>query len=225
LVSHDLRAPLRAIDGFSQVLRDEHAGPMNDEGRRLLGSVQRNAAHMKELLDGLLIFAKLGFKPLEKIDVELDPLVHAIVGELQMANPSRHIEWHIEPLGKVAGDPLLLRQVFYNLLANAAKFTRGRSPAVIDVTRTEQPDRIVFAVRDNGAGFDSQYAERLFAVFQRLHTQQEFEGTGVGLAIVQRVVQRHGGTVWAESRLGEGATFYVALPPDGSTALLKSKEG
>jgi signal transduction histidine kinase len=211
-VSHDLRAPLRAIDGFSAILTDEHSATLDPEGRRLLGTVRRNVGQMSRLIEGLLTFSRLSYRPLAISSVDLMELIKEIDADVRAAEPGRQIQMTIEPLGWLEGDPLLLRQVFVNLLSNAVKFTRNRPVAVIHVRRVDQDDRAVFSVRDNGAGFDMEYADKLFGVFQRLHRPDEFEGTGVGLAIAQRIVHRHGGTMWAESEPDKGACFYVALP-------------
>lgn len=210
-ISHDLRAPLRAIDGFAQILNDDHAKGLPPEGQKLIGSIRRNAVQMGQLIDGLLAFARLGFKPLTLQRLELNPIVEEAVAELRNLERDRQLEVVVGPMGYLEGDATLLRQVFANLVSNAIKFTRGRTPARIEVGRHQEHERSVFYVKDNGVGFDPKFSEKLFSVFQRLHSEKEFEGTGVGLALVQRIVARHGGTVWAQAKPGEGACFYLAF--------------
>jgi two-component system sensor kinase len=216
-VSHDLRAPLRAVDGFSRLLEEGQAERLDDEGRRLLGVVRANARRMGELIEDLLAFSRLGRLPLHTRPVQLDDLVRQTVDELRLAVDGRRIDFAVGSLGGAEVDPSLLKQVLVNLLGNAVKFTRDRDPAVIEVGARDAPEAgtaRVYYVRDNGAGFDMRHASKLFGVFQRLHRAEEFEGTGVGLAIAQRVIARHGGRIWAEAALGEGATFYFTLAAD-----------
>jgi two-component system, sensor histidine kinase len=213
-VSHDLRAPLRAIDGFSKILEEDHAEALNGEARRLLGVVRRNVAQMSALIDGLLSFSRLTLRPLETEPVSMNDMAREVFDELVDDARRATMSLTLGALGTVEADRTLIRQVWANLLGNAIKFTRGRSPAVIEVERKDAPREAIFSVRDNGAGFDMAYADKLFGVFQRLHRMEEFEGTGVGLALVQRIIQRHGGRVWAEGRVGEGAVFYFSLPFD-----------
>ena len=213
-VSHDLRAPLRAIDGFSRLLADSQGTQLDADGQRLLGLVRSNARRMGELIEDLLAFARLGRLPLRTEPVQLDQLVQQTITELRAAVDGRQIDFAVGTLGGAEVDPSLLKQVLVNLLGNAVKFTRDRDPAVIEVgcrDAAEADPVRVYYVRDNGAGFDMRHADKLFNVFQRLHRTDEYEGTGVGLAIAQRVIARHGGRIWAEARLGEGATFYFTL--------------
>ena len=249
-VSHDLRAPLRHIDGFSELL-GKHAATLDDKGRRYLKTISESAKQMGTLIDDLLQFSRIGRAELRKSAISLNHLVQESLASLKQDTDNRKISWNIGELPDVHGDPTLLRQVFVNLLSNAVKYTRGRNEAKIEIGtmqmvnggegqarmvdgRTEkgqgssvhesgqtgvdhQPsDEVVIFVRDNGAGFDPQYAHKLFGVFQRLHAAHEFEGTGIGLANVQRIIVRHGGRVWAEGKVNEGATFYVALPKHGN---------
>jgi len=212
-VSHDLRAPLRAIDGFSHALLEDHGPTLPVDGQRLLSLVRESAQRMGRLIDDLLAFARLGTKSLVVAPVDLAALTHTVVQELQQANAERRVAVTVAALPSVQGDPALLRQVLTNLVGNAFKFTRHRPDAQIEIgTRNEGRDIICY-VRDNGAGFDMRYADKLFGVFQSLHRTDEFEGTGVGLALVQRIVRRHGGRVWAEGRVNEGATFSFTLSP------------
>jgi two-component system sensor histidine kinase/response regulator len=211
-VSHDLRAPLRAIAGYSRILINRCAPALPDEGRRLLDNVINSAHRMSQLIDDLLRFSRLSRQPLSKGTVHIKPLVDEIVAELLKESGDRVIDFQVGDLPDCQGDTSLLRQVFFNLLSNAVKFTRAKQPAIVQVGCHDQPGEKVYFVRDNGAGFDMQYSEKLFGVFQRLHTTEEFEGTGIGLSIVQRIIQRHGGRVWAEAATNEGATFYFTLP-------------
>lgn len=213
-VAHDLRAPLRAIDGFARILVEDHGPQLDEEARRVLGVVVTNVGRMGELIDGLLAFSRLGRAGLTLADVDMDTLAHDVAAELQAADP-RPVTVEIRPLGRVRCDPTMLRQVWANLLANARKFSRDRSPALVVVERRDEADEPTFAVRDNGVGFDMQYAAKLFEMFQRLHPASAFEGTGIGLALVRRVVERHGGRVWAEGEVERGATFTFTLPRGG----------
>ena len=213
-VAHDLRAPLRAVDGYASMLEDTYAGRLDAEGRRLLGVVRASSHLMGRLIDALLDFARLGRQPLRTQPVELDNLVNQIVDELRADCGRRSIDFAVGKLGTAEADPALLRQVLANMLGNAVKFTRDKNPAVVEVgcrRETEKGDENIYYVKDNGTGFDMRYADKLFGMFQRLHGADEYEGTGVGLSIVQRIINRHGGRVWADSRPGEGATFYFTL--------------
>ena len=213
-VAHDLRSPLRAVDGYARMLEDAYAGGMDAEGRRLLGVVRASSQLMGRLIDALLDFARLGRQPLRTRPVELDDLVNQVIDELRAGCAGRSIEFAVGKLGTAVADPALLKQVLANLLGNAIKFTRDKNPAVVEVGRRKEAETgaaSVYYVKDNGAGFDMRYSEKLFGVFQRLHRAEEYEGTGVGLSIVQRVITRHGGRVWADSRPSEGATFYFTL--------------
>lgn len=211
-VSHDLRAPLRSIDGFSRILIEEHTSNLPPEALGYLKRVRAGAQQMGVLIDDLLTFSRLGRQPMRAQPVDLAALTRQISDQLKAEAPSRAINVSIDALPPVHGDASLLRQVMSNLLANAFKFTRTRDQADIHVG-FDQEQRAFF-VRDNGVGFDMRYADKLFGVFQRLHRADEFEGTGVGLAIVQRIIHRHGGRVWADGRLNEGAVFWFTLPGD-----------
>lgn len=210
-VSHDLRAPLRAIVGFVQILEEDHGASFNADARRSLERVKANAARMGQLIDDLLAFARIGRVSMTRQRVDLHHIAHTMAEEAVGA-ADREIKVVIEPLPPCMGEPVLLEQVFANLLSNAVKFTARSAQPLITVGATTLNGETVYYVRDNGAGFDDRYAEKLFGVFQRLHRTTEFEGTGVGLAIVQRAINRHGGRVWAEGKVNGGATFYFTLP-------------
>jgi signal transduction histidine kinase len=211
-VSHDLRSPLRAIDGFVGMLLEDHAKSLDAEGRRLLDVVVKNARKMGALIDDLLEFSRLGRTAMRASPVDMKALVDEALQELLASSPGRRIETKVAALPAAFGDRTLLRQAWVNLLGNAVKYTRQRSVATIDVGGSAGDPENTYWVKDNGAGFDPRYADKLFGVFQRLHSESEFEGTGVGLALVQRVVNRHGGRVWAEGAPGAGATFTFTLP-------------
>jgi PAS domain S-box-containing protein len=215
-VSHDLRAPLRAIDGFAGVLEQELGPRLDASAASHLHTVRRQASRMGQLIDDLLAFAKLGRRPLMKQAVDVDALVRSCVEDLEPALAGRECRFSIGDLPPCEGDEALLRQVFFNLLANAIKFTAGREVAHVDVGTIEGTSPPVYFVRDDGAGFDMAYKDKLFGVFQRLHREDEFEGIGVGLATVERVVHRHGGRVWAEAAVGAGATFFLTLEEEAA---------
>ncbi|MBI3618497.1 PAS domain S-box protein [Candidatus Peregrinibacteria bacterium] len=210
-VSHDLRAPLRAIDGFSKILLEEYAPKLGDEGVRLTSTIRKNTQQMGRLIDDLLAFSKIGREQMKTQDVEMNEMATTIFEELKGAVPKRKITLSIQKIPRAKVDSALMRQVWTNLLSNAIKFTKPREEAVIDVT-CKTDGEMIYSVKDNGVGFDMQHVDKLFGVFQRLHDPAEFEGTGVGLAIVKRIVERHGGRVWAEGKVDGGATFYFALP-------------
>jgi light-regulated signal transduction histidine kinase (bacteriophytochrome) len=211
-VSHDLRAPLRHIDGYIEMLIDETGETLSDEAKRHLEVIADSSRHMSGLIDDLLAFSRTGRSELHLERVDLEPLVHEVIQSLEMGTRGRSIDWQIGPLPAVRGDSALLRQVFANLIGNAIKYTQPRESARVEVgCAGEEEGRQVFFVRDNGVGFDMAHAGKLFGLFQRLHRADEFEGTGIGLANVRRIVSRHGGTVWAEAELGRGATFYFSL--------------
>jgi PAS domain S-box-containing protein len=213
-VSHDLRAPLRAMDGFSRILLEEYASGLSEEAQRYLHLISTNALRMGHLVDDLLTFSRLSRQALKKQFVSPDSIVHQCLDELHAEQDGRRVEISIGELPTCQGDPALLKQVWFNLLANAIKYTRKREVAQIEVgarVDPQAPDVSIYFVRDNGVGFEMQYAHKLFGVFQRLHRADEYEGTGVGLAIVQRIVQRHGGRAWVEATVDQGATFFFTL--------------
>jgi PAS domain S-box-containing protein len=211
-VSHDLRAPLRAIDGFTRVLEEDYGNRLDEEGRRLCAVIRRSTRNMNGLIDDLLALSRLSRAEMDCRPTDMEAMVQSVFHELIPPEARARIDFQSGGLPTVACDPVLLRQAWINLLSNADKFSRNREKALIRVECRSTPGEDVFSIRDNGAGFDMQYADKLFGVFQRLHTASEFEGTGVGLAIVQRVVHRHGGRVWAEGEVDKGAVFYFALP-------------
>jgi light-regulated signal transduction histidine kinase (bacteriophytochrome) len=211
-VSHDLREPLRAVEGFCELFRSEFEASVPEPGRKLLERIWSGATRMNQLINDLLHFSRFSREPLNCLRVPLREIVLGIVAGLQERQGQSQVSVHVEELPDCYGDRSLLEQVLTNLLSNAFKFTAGRSAARVDVGSLRQGDRIVYYVRDNGVGFDMKYADKLFGVFQRLHSKDAFEGTGIGLSIVQRIIQRHGGSVWADSRPEEGATLYFSLP-------------
>ena len=210
-VSHDLRAPLRSIDGFSQALLEEYGGRLDDAARGHLDRVRAASQRMAQLIDDLLGLSRVTRAELRHERVDLSALAQSVVAELRGRDQERAVEIAIAPDLTVEADPDLLRVVLENLLANAWKYTAKRSPARIEFGLTRHDGKSAFYIRDNGAGFDMAYANKLFGAFQRLHSSREFEGTGIGLATVQRIVHRHGGKVWAEGAVGQGATFYFTL--------------
>jgi len=215
-VSHDLRAPLRHITGFATLL-EQHAGASLDaQGSRYLTTITEAAARMATLIDDLLAFSRMGRASLSKSRVDLAQLVRDARAEASADVNGRRIDWEVHDLPSVEGDPALLRPVMVNLLSNAIKYTSTRDEARIEVGAEAKPGEVVIFVRDNGVGFDMAYAHKLFGVFQRLHRADEFSGTGIGLANVRRIVQRHGGRTWAEGAVGCGATFYFSLPRQGA---------
>ena len=211
-VSHDLREPLRTIDGFSRILQKDYSEKLDAEAQRLIDIIRGGTQRMDLLISNLLSFSRIGRKQMELSEIDMGELAKAVSEEVRSAVPERKLRFNIKRLAAARGDPAMVRQVMVNLLANAVKFTRGKRLAVIEVGGLVQGDENVYYVRDNGVGFEPQYRDKLFSIFQRLHSEEEFEGTGVGLAIVQRIVQRHGGHVWAEGKVGCGATFYFTLP-------------
>lgn len=215
-ISHDLRAPLRHADGFSKLLLEEFEGKMDETGQGYILRIRQAVQHMERMVNELLNLGRVGRRELRTRTTPLRSLVDMALSELEGQSRGRPVEWRIGQLPEIECDPDLMESVFANLLANALKFTRGREPAIIEVGTMQQGGRTVIYVRDNGAGFEQQYASRLFGIFQRLHRPEEFEGTGVGLATVQRIVHKHGGQVWAEAELGRGATFFISLPAHGA---------
>jgi len=211
-VSHDLQAPIRAILGFSEMLLNQHAPNMSDEGRRLLNIVKGSAKKAAELIEGLLRLSHLGRQPLKKRPVNTLLLVQEVVEDLHKQQGDRRVEIRVGELPDCIGDPSLLRQVFVNLLSNAVKFTRQKENALIEIGFRREGAEEVYFVGDNGAGFNMKYTEKLFGAFQRMHSGEEFEGTGVGLSIVERIIRRHGGRIWADSTVGKGSIFHFTLP-------------
>lgn len=210
-VSHDLRAPLRHISGFSQMLMEDYADQLPPEAQKLLNNINTSSLYLGQLIEDLLRFSRLGRQPLSLQPVQMRSLVGDILHSMHKEQEERQIEITIGDLPDCFGDPTMLRQVLTNLLSNAFKFTRFTEKPVIEIGSQPTEEELIYFVRDNGAGFDMRYADKLFGVFQRLHSQRQFEGNGVGLSIVQRIIQRHGGTVWAQSEINQGATFYFSL--------------
>jgi signal transduction histidine kinase len=213
-VSHDLREPLRAVEGFCELFREEFGAAVPEAGRRLLERIWAGSSRMSQLINDLLHFARFSREPLHRLRVPLREMVLRTVERLEEGSGGRQVTVTVGDLPDCFGDQALLEQVMINLLSNAFKFTAGRNPASVEVGALRQGEAVVYFVRDNGVGFDMKYADKLFAVFQRLHSREEFEGTGIGLSIVQRIIQRHGGKVWADSRLQEGTTMYFSLPSE-----------
>lgn len=209
-VSHDLRAPLRSISNFAQMLEDSHAEQMDEKSTRLLGNIKRNAFKMDTLIDDLLAFSRLGRKSVQKQLVNMNELIPYVYNDIQ--TPFQKGELIVADLPQIEADYNLLKQVIINLLSNAIKYSSKIDHAKVEVGYTKEPNAVVYYIKDNGAGFDMEYSDKLFGVFQRLHSTKEFEGTGVGLAIVKRIVEKHGGRIWADAKVGEGATFYFSLP-------------
>jgi PAS domain S-box-containing protein len=214
-VSHDLRAPLRAIDGYARILQEEYGDKLDREGRRLTKVITNNAQKMGQLIDDLLAFSRLGKQHIVKVDIDMNTLVHSIVDKLISEENKKSIEFDIKPLLNAGGDSSMVRQVMINLISNAVKYSGKKEKPVIEIGSYKENGSINYYVKDNGAGFDARYTDKLFNVFQRLHGANEFEGTGVGLAIVHRIITRHGGKVWAEGKVNEGAVFYFSLPDSG----------
>ncbi|HEY1171744.1 MAG TPA: response regulator [Verrucomicrobiae bacterium] len=210
-VSHDLRTPLRHINGFIDFLKDSDSH-FTDEERNYLGLIASSAKQMGQMIDDLLEFSRMSRTEMWQTEVELKALVEEIIQQLKPETKDRNIEWNIADLPNVQADPFLLRHVLSNLILNAIKYSKPRNPAVIEIGASANDTEATIFVKDNGVGFDMKYADKLFGVFQRLHRKEEFEGVGVGLANVRRIIARHGGKTWAEGKVGEGATFYFSLP-------------
>ena len=220
-VSHDLRAPLRAVDGFSRILLQDYVDKLDDEGKRLLHIIHGNTQRMGELIDDLLALSRIGRKDIELSDTDMDKLAKAVCNEIKAANNDRKFQFDIKPLPPALGDSGMIRQVFFNFLFNALKFTKHRENAIIEVGGYVDGSENVYYVKDNGVGFDMRYKDKLFGAFQRLHSEKEFEGSGIGLAIVQRIINRHGGRIWAEGKVDEGATFYFTLPNQDKCSMVE----
>lgn len=211
-ISHDLRAPLRAIDGFTSILMDDYASKFDKEGKRLGEIIQDNTEKMGKLINDLLAFSRMGRAAMHISKIDMKNMVNAIYHEATSAIERKRITFNIAKLSKAEGDTNMMRQVWINLISNAVKFSSHRKQAIISVTCKEEEDKLTYCIKDNGVGFNMKYVDKLFGVFQRLHSEKEFEGTGVGLALVQRIIHRHDGEVWAEGEVDKGATFYFSLP-------------
>jgi len=210
-VSHDLRAPLRAVDGYTHILLEDYGSRLDDEGKRLCSVISESARNMGKLIDDLLAFSRIGRAAMQSSIIDMATMANSIFFELTTPEDRKRIDFHVSPLPSIVGDSTLIRQVWRNLLGNAVKFSFKKERAMVEINAEQHGDEVVYSVRDNGAGFDMQYVDKLFGVFQRLHSIKEFEGTGVGLAVVQRIIHRHGGRVWAESEPDKGATFYFTM--------------
>ncbi|MEO7989803.1 MAG: ATP-binding protein [Chryseolinea sp.] len=210
-VSHDLRAPLRSIDSYAKILREDYGKGIDAEGNRLVEIIVKNARRMGQLIDDLLDFSRLGRMELMKSKVDVNQIVEAVKRELMEQEKRSNIDFAIHALEPTMADPNMLRQVWINLISNALKYSSGQQHSKIEVGCYQQKDNTIYFIRDNGVGFDMKYVSKLFGVFQRLHKIQDFEGTGVGLALVHRIIMRHGGRIWAEAKINEGATFYFFI--------------
>lgn len=211
-VSHELCVPVRHIDGFVAMFRNRTAGGLNEENRQCLDKISAACANMVRMVEDLLIYARNTGGGLKKSPVVLTPMIREVINELAPLVLNRRIDWNVGDLPVVWADRMLLRRVLFQLLGNAVKFTRGCTSPWIEITAWKQNTDVVICVADNGAGFDMKFADRLFRIFQRLHASHEFEGGGAGLAIVARIVGRHGGSIWAEGLKDEGARFFVSFP-------------
>jgi signal transduction histidine kinase len=211
-VSHDLRAPLRSIHGYMNIFSEDYYHQLDDEGKRLIGISIANARRMGQLIDDLLAFSRLGRKELRKGEVDMQELVTDIWEEQKEAITDRAVDFRLKELPSVQAERVTVKQVWTNLISNAIKYSMHVNEAIIEAGSFEEGEGVVYYVKDNGAGFDMRYYEKLFGVFQRLHSEDEFDGTGVGLAIVSRIISKHGGRVWAEGKVGDGAVFYFWLP-------------
>jgi light-regulated signal transduction histidine kinase (bacteriophytochrome) len=211
-VSHDLKGPLRAIEGFCRMLVTKHSAKLDTEGIRLLNVVCTNSKRMDHLINDLLAFSRLGQQQISKSVIDLSVLAKQVFQQFLDQAPERDLQLIVNDLPPALADPNLLSQVMVNLLANAVKYTRPKKTAVIEVGGHTEGSEIVYYIKDNGIGFDKHYAHKIFETFERLHSADEYEGTGIGLSIVKRIIERHGGRVWAESELGRGSTFYFSIP-------------
>jgi len=211
-VSHDLRVPLRAIDGFSRIVIEDYENELDEEGVRLLNIIRENTKKMGQLIDDILLLSRAGRQEMNLGKLDMSALAKNVYGEFQQETETRNINFVVETMPPVKADRALITQVLTNLIGNAIKFTKKTDNPRIEFGYTEDEDDYIYHVKDNGAGFNMKYYDKLFGLFQRLHSQEEFEGTGVGLSIVQRIISRHNGRVWGEGEVGKGATIYFSLP-------------
>ncbi|WP_082564205.1 PAS domain-containing sensor histidine kinase [Flavobacterium sp. Root420] len=211
-VSHDLRAPIRAINGYTQILIEDHIDAIDDDGKNVLQAIIKNSNKMGVLIDDLLAFSKLGRKQVASVNINMATLLSTVISDMIVEKDENTPIFEIDDLAPAYGDPSLIKQVWINLISNAIKYSKYKSETRIKITSASKNDKIIYSIKDWGAGFDMEYYDKLFGVFQRLHSQEEFSGTGIGLAIVQKIINRHYGTVWAESKLDAGAVFYFSLP-------------
>jgi signal transduction histidine kinase len=215
-VSHDLKAPVRAIEGFSRMLMREHSVASESDRLNMIDTIYSNTRRMSRLIDDLLTFSRTSRKKVKKAELNLYAMTAKVFEQLRHLTPERDIQFHLAELPPAIGDRSLIEQVMVNLLANAIKFTRDKKTAIIEVGGRTESKETIYYIKDNGAGFDEKFAGKLYEVFQRLHSHDEYEGSGIGLSIVQNIIKRHGGRVWAEGKVNEGATFYFALPKNGA---------
>jgi PAS domain S-box-containing protein len=211
-VSHDLRAPLRAVNGYAQMLYQDYGTQLDTEANRLMNNIMNSAKKMGQLIDDLLTFSRLGRKELIKINIPMLDMVTTLCNEIKNEQNNSNIQFKINELRPIQGDTVAIKQVWVNLISNAVKYSGQKEKPVIEIGSEIKGAEVVYYTKDNGAGFDMRYVNKLFGVFQRLHSNEEFEGTGVGLAIVQRIISKHGGRAWAEGKINDGATFYFSLP-------------
>jgi PAS domain S-box-containing protein len=217
-VSHDLRAPLRAVNGFAQILLEDHGEKLDNHGRETILTIVRNSKRMGELIDGLLAFSKLGRKDIVSTEIDMKAMVESVKEE-QLHATKHEVKWRIGEIQPALGDRVLIKQVWVNLISNAIKYSQRKPEIMIEIGSFIKDHDVVYFVKDNGAGFDMKYYDKLFGVFQRLHSQEEFEGTGIGLAMINKIISRHRGTIWAESKVEEGSCFYFTLPAINNTSL------
>ena len=211
-VSHDLRAPIRAIDGYTKIIAEDYADKFDEDGLKILKSIVNNSKKMGMLIDDLLAFSKLGRKQVAFLEIDMMALVGAVQEEIMVQHGENIPEFRIASLPAAKGDQALIKQVWINLISNAIKYSKYKEKTIVQIDSYTKESHTVYMVKDEGAGFDMAYYDKLFGVFQRLHSQAEFEGTGIGLAIVQKIINRHHGSVWADSKLNEGTCFYFSLP-------------
>ncbi len=211
-ISHDLRAPLRAIDGFTNLLIEDYASKLDEEGKRLGSNIHDNAMKMSKLIDDLLSFSRVESASMTLTKIDMKNMVNDIYQEATSAEERKRIKFSIADLPQLEGDTNLMHQVWMNLISNAVKYSSQRKQAVISVTFQEEKNKIIYCIKDNGTGFNMKYVDKLFGVFERLHSEMEFKGTGIGLSLIQRIIHRHDGKVWAEGKLDKGASFYFSLP-------------
>ena len=211
-VSHDLKAPLRAIGGFSNILLEKHADKLDDEGKRLFNNIKKNTQKMGQLIDDILSFARVGRKDIVLSEINMEDLANKAFDDLKPLSIGRNVQFEIKQLPPARGDKTMLYQVFTNLISNAIKFTRSKETAIIEIGGWTEGNENIYYVKDNGVGFDMQYVKKIFGVFQRLHKDEEYEGTGIGLALVNRIIDKHGGRVWAEGKINEGTALYFSIP-------------
>ena len=215
-VAHDLRSPLRALDGYAKMLLDDYSAQLDDNGHRLLNVIRDEAQRMGMLIEDLRTFSRLSRQPIAPVEIDMHAMGQAVYLELMGREPGRSVQFNVHPMPVALGTPTMIRLVWVNLISNALKFSRKREPAVIEIGAELGADGVcIYHVNDNGAGFDMRHADKLFGVFHRLHSQEDFEGNGVGLALVHRILERHGGRIWAEAKLGKGARLYFTLPGTG----------